>query len=332
MRFLYPQVLLLLLIVPVLIWYYFFSKISRRATIKYSNINKLKNSLPGGKRSKLSFQSFFDWVKIGALILIILAAARPQAGQKERNILTEGYDIMLALDISGSMKAEDFKPKNRLNVAKDTINNFIKGRKSDRIGLVVFAGESFTQSPLTLDYSMLLEAVRTVKFDMVDDGTAIGMAIANAVDRLRYSRAKSKIIILLTDGVNNAGNIDPITAAKLAQAFGIKIYTIGVGTKGKAPFPYEDPIFGKRYAFLPVDIDETTLTKVAQITGGKYFRATDAQTLSSIYATINKLEKTKIDVKEYVNYNEMFYWFLGLAIILLLSVFILENFIFVAIP
>lgn len=331
MRFLYPQVLLFLLIVPVLIWYYFFSKISRRATIKYSNINKLKNSLPGGKKTKLSFQSFFDWVKIGALILIILAAARPQTGQKKRNILTEGYDIMLALDISGSMRAEDFKPKNRLSVAKDTIYNFIKGRKSDRIGLVVFAGESFTQSPLTLDYGMLLEAVRAVKFDMVDDGTAIGMAIANAVDRLRYSRAKSKIIILLTDGVNNSGNIDPITAAKLAQAFGIKIYTIGVGTKGKAPFPY-DTVFGKRYRFMPVDIDETTLTKVAQITGGKYFRATDSETLSRIYATINKLEKTKINVKEYVNYNDIFYWFLGLAIILLLIVFILENFVFVAIP
>ena len=333
MRFLYPQVLLLLLLIPGFIWYYFFSGIQRRAAVKYSNIEKLKKSLPSGvKRRFFKIQSFMDMLKILGLMFIILAAARPQSGQKERNIITEGYDIMLALDISGSMKAEDFKPQNRLAVAKNTIYKFIKGRKNDRIGLVVFAGESFTQSPLTLDYNMLIQAVKSVKFDMVDDGTAIGMAIANAVDRLRYSKAKSKIIILLTDGMNNSGSIDPVTAAKIAQAFDIKIYTIGVGTRGKAPFPEYNPIFGKRYVFREVDIDEQTLQKVAQITGGKYFRATNAGALQRIYQTIDKLEKTKINVKEYINYNEIFYWFLGAGIILLLLVFILENFVFVTIP
>ena len=218
------------------------------------------------------------------------------------------------------MRAEDFKPRNRLQAAKQVIRDFIKNRKNDRLGLVVFASQSYTQCPLTLDYGVLLEFLNQVKIGMIEDGTAIGMAIANCVNRLRESAAKSKVIILLTDGENNAGEIDPITAAKAAAAMKVKIYTIGAGRRGGAPIPFYHPLFGKMYYKNPdgslylTKIDEETLKQIAQLTGGKYYRATNTEKLREIYEEIGQLEKTKIKTKEYMSYDEKFSIFVFLAL------------------
>jgi len=224
---------------------------------------------------------------------------------------------MIVLDVSSSMQAEDFKPNNRLFVAKQEIKNFINKRVNDRIGLVVFARNSFAQCPLTVDYGVLLEFVDQVNFGLLEDGTAIGMGIANGVNRLRESESKSRIIVLLTDGDNNAGEIDPITAANLAAAFDIKIYTIGAGKKGNAMFPYQDPIFGKRYIYQPTTIDEETLTKIAEVTGGKYFRAQSGKELEEIYSIIDNLEKTEIKVSHHIQYSELFPYFTYAGLLLL---------------
>jgi Ca-activated chloride channel family protein len=223
----------------------------------------------------------------------------------------------MLLDISGSMLAEDFKP-NRIEAAKQVASDFIDGRTTDRIGLVIFAGQSFTQCPMTTDYRVLKGLLRQVKPGMVEDGTAIGLAIAQGVNRLKDSKAKSKVMILLTDGVNNRGEIDPITAAQIAQTFGIRIYAIGVGTIGEAPYPVQTP-FGVRYQNVPVDVDEKTLQKIAEMTSGQYFRATNNRSLKAIYNEIDEMEKTRIEVKAYRSYTEMFYmWvFAGLAALLI---------------
>ncbi len=214
------------------------------------------------------------------------------------------------------MLAEDFKP-NRLDAAKNVIDEFIEGRISDRIGLVIFSREAFTQCPLTIDYSVLRNLLLDIRSGMIQDGTAIGNAIANGVNRLKESDAKSRIIILLTDGVNNAGEVDPISAAEIAKAFGIRIYTIGVGTRGEAPYPVQTP-FGTRYQMVPVEIDEAMLTKIANITGGEYFRATNNRALEDIYNKIDKLEKTKIEITSYKNASEKYYSWLWGGLILLL--------------
>jgi Ca-activated chloride channel family protein len=260
-------------------------------------------------------------------LLLIAALARPSSISSDKEYQTHGVDIMIALDISGSMLAEDFQPENRVYVAKQEATKFIKGRENDRIGLVVFSKQAFTQCPLTLDYRILIELLSEIRVGMIADGTAIGMGIATAVNRLRDSNAKSKVIILITDGENNAGNIDPITAAELAKSFGIKIYTIGVGKGGLVPFPVDDPLFGKRYVQANVDIDETTLKRIADITGGLFFRARDTAGLSEIYERINKLEKSDVKVKEYRSYNEMFPLFLIPALLLLLlDIFLRRTF------
>jgi Ca-activated chloride channel family protein len=240
------------------------------------------------------------------LALTVIAAARPQAGHGQQETFAEGIDIMLALDISGSMQAEDFKPDNRLTVSKDVIRNFIKGRHGDRIGLVVFARQAFTQCPLTNDYELLIRFLDQVDFGMVDDGTAIGLALATAANRLEDSDAKSKIIILLTDGVNNSGQIDPITAAKALAALNVKTYTIGAGKEGLVDFPVNDPLFGKRYQKIVSEIDEDVLKEVASLTNGRFFRATNSQALQEIYDEISQMEQTKIEVKEYYKYEELF--------------------------
>ena len=263
---------------------------------------------------------------------MIIAFARPQSGQKESKVQTEGVDIILAMDISSSMLAEDFKPKNRLEAAKVVAGDFIKGRMNDRIGLVVFAAQSFTQCPLTLDYGIVLRFLQEVETGMIDDGTAIGMAIGNCVNRLKDSKAKSKVVILLTDGRNNRGELDPITAAKVAKAFHIRIYTIGAGKRGEALYPYNDPIFGKRYQRVPVQIDEELLTQVADITGGQYFRATDKTSLEQIYAEIGEMEKTKIELKEYTRYSELFLPYILAALFILLLEIVLSNTIFRKLP
>jgi Ca-activated chloride channel family protein len=257
--------------------------------------------------------------------LLIIALSRPQSGRKETEILTEGIDIILTLDISGSMKAEDFKPKNRLHVSKEVIKEFIKGRENDRIGLVIFAAHAYTQCPLTLDYGVLLSFLDQIDIGLIEDGTAIGTAIATAVNRLKESEAESKVIILLTDGVNNTGKIDPLTAAEIAKTVNIKVYTIGAGIRGHALYPVEDPIFGKRYVKVPTEIDEMTLTEIARKTGGTYFRATDPEGLKEIYSHISEMETTRVETKDYMKYNELFAWFLFPGIALLSLEIVLSN-------
>lgn len=239
-----------------------------------------------------------------AYALAVVALARPQSGTREVDVRSEGIDIILAIDGSGSMKAEDFKPNNRLYVAKQVASQFVDGRKGDRIGIVVFAGEAFTQCPLTLDYGVLKELIDSIDF-VQPDGTAIGMAIANAVNRLRKSEAKSKVVILLTDGINNSGAIDPLTAAEAAAALHVKVYTIGVGVEGEAPYPVDDPVFGRRYVRMPSEVDDASLTEIAKRTGGLYFRATSSDALREIYARIDRLEKTKVETHEYVDYSDL---------------------------
>ncbi len=257
-------------------------------------------------------------LKLAGIALLVFAFARPQLGSAEEDILTEGVDIMITVDVSGSMAAEDFRPRNRLAVAKQVIQDFVRGRQSDRMGLVIFAGRSFTKCPLTIDYDVLLKQIEDVQLGVIDDGTAIGSGLANAVNRLRASKAKSRVIILLTDGVNNSGEVDPLTAAELARSLGVKVYTVGVGRDGMAPFPVNDPVFGRRYVDVQVQIDEEVLTKIAGSTGGQYFRAVDKDSLQRIFKTIDNLEKSRISVKSYTHYNEIFGYFLwpGLALIL----------------
>ncbi len=265
------------------------------------------------------------FVRFLALALLAVAFARPQFVEKQEEIKTEGIDIMLALDVSGSMQAEDFKPRNRLHVAKSVVADFLELIRDDRVGLVVFAGQAFTQCPLTLDYDILRTLLAQVEIGMIEDGTAIGTALANSVNRLKESAADSKVVILLTDGENNAGKIDPTTAAKIAEALGVRVYTIGVGKKGGAPIPVDHPVYGKIYARNPdgslllTKIDEEALTGIADISGGQYFRATDAEALRKIYAQILELERTKFQVKQFERAHEYYRWaaFPALALLLL---------------
>nr|WP_256484255.1 VWA domain-containing protein [Mucilaginibacter flavidus] len=254
---------------------------------------------------------------------LIAALARPQSSLSWQNSTTEGIDIVIASDISGSMLAEDFEP-NRMEAGKNIAIDFIKNRPNDRIGLVIFSGESFTQCPLTIDHDVLINLFKDIKNGMIDDGTAIGMGLATAVNRLKESDAKSKVVILLTDGSNNTGSIPPITAAEIAKQFNIRVYTVGLGTKGMAPYPVQTPM-GIQYQRVPVDVDEVTLGKIADITGGKYFRATNNSTLKNIYEQIDKLEKAKIDVTQYHKKTEMFLPLVVITLLLLLLEFVLKN-------
>lgn len=325
-----PKFLFLLLLLPLLGWRYWQRYKTLGGSIRYSNLELLKN-LP---KPSSYFSRHLLWaLRMLALALIIIALARPQSGHTEEEVTTEGIDIVLSLDISGSMLAEDFKPHNRVEAAKLVAEQFITGRRSDRIGMVVFSARSFTQCPLTLDYGVLINFLKKVQTGMIkEDGTAIGLGIATAVDRLRNSKAKSKVIILLTDGSNNAGEIDPLTAARVAQAFNVRIYTVGVGTRGEAMYPVQDPFFGKRYVRMPVDIDEETLTQIADLTDGQYFRATDRQSLEKIFAEIDKLEKTKIEVKQFTRYRELFVGWLVAALGLIFVETVLANTKFRKIP
>ncbi|MCG3153533.1 MAG: hypothetical protein DKINENOH_00123 [bacterium] len=329
LTFAHPEFLFLLLLLPLLAWWHVRSYQRRTATLRYSNLDLMK-SLP--QRSRYSSRHLLFGLRWLAIGLVIVALARPQSGQTEEEITTEGIDIVLALDVSSSMLAEDFRPKNRIEAAKLVAEQFITGRSSDRIGMVVFAARSFTQCPLTLDYGILINFLKKVDVGLIDDGTAIGLGMATAVDRLRNSKAKSKVVILLTDGINNAGEIDPLTAARLAQAFNIRFYTIGVGTRGQALYPVQDPIFGKRYVPMPVEIDEAMLTKIAELTKGKYFRATDRQSLEKIFAEIDQLEKTKVEVKQFTRYRELFVHWLALALGLVFIEVVLAGTVFRKIP
>jgi Ca-activated chloride channel homolog len=328
-RFADPYFLYLLAIIPILIYFHFKRRKPQRATLQYSNIGIVKSI---GKTRWSQYRHLLFGLRMIAFAFLIIALARPQAGSQEEEITTEGIDIILALDISSSMEAEDFKPKNRLEVSKIVAKDFVESRKNDRIGMVVFAGESYTQCPLTVDYGVLLNFIDDVKTRMIADGTAIGMAIANAVNRLRDSKAKSKVIILLTDGRNNAGELHPLSAAQVAEAMGVRIYTVGAGKRGTAPYPIHDPILGKRYQMLPVEIDEDLLQNVADMTGGKYFRAVDRRSLEEVFKEIGELEKTKIEIKEFTRYEELFLIYLAVGLILLGLEIVLSNTKFRKIP
>ena len=310
--FAYPWVLYFLIIIPLMLVWYWMKGRKKQPSITYSSLSIFQNIAASWRER---FRHFPVILRVLAIALLIIALARPQNFSSGENIYTEGIDIAMVLDISGSMLAEDLKP-NRIEAAKDVIDNFIKGRTSDRIGLVIFARDSFTQCPLTVDYPVLRNLLSQVKSGMIEDGTAIGNAIANGVNRLKNSKAKSKVIILLTDGVNNSGEVDPVFAAQIAKTFGIRVYTIGVGTKGEAPYPVQTP-FGTRYQMIPVEIDESVLQQISNITGGEYFRATDNKTLADIYDKIDKLEKSKVEITSYRNAKELFYGWLGAGLFLL---------------
>jgi Ca-activated chloride channel family protein len=285
------------------------------AEVRFSSIGPLMEG-PRSVRERLRQAPLA--LRLTGIALLIVALARPQSVSSRENISTEGIDIVLILDISGSMLAEDFSP-NRLVAAKQVAKEFIDGRQNDRIGLVTFAGESFTQCPLTTDYNILKSLLDEVKNGMIVDGTAIGLSIANGVSRLKESKAKSRVIILLTDGVNNRGEIDPITAARLAATFNIKIYTVGVGAQGMAPYPQRTAL-GIRRVMQPVDLDEKTLRSISSMTAGQYFRAIDNTALRSIYREIDTLERTTIEVTAYRRISELFpMWLWGGAALILLE-------------
>ena len=313
-RFADPYLLALLVLIPVLAIWYIKRQKGRGASLKFSHLGFVKTvQRPSATRNRM----ILFILRLLSLSLLVVAFARPQSGIKGEEVITQGIDIMLALDVSTSMLAEDIKP-NRVEAAKQVATEFIQGRKNDRIGMVVFAGDAYTQCPLTLDYGILLGFMEEIHAGMIEDGTAIGMGLATAVNRLRSSEAKSKVIVLLTDGRNNRGEIDPLTAAQAAQAFDVRIYAVGAGTKGTALYPVNDPFFGKRYVPMKVDIDESTMSRIANMTRGKYFRATDREQLESIYKEIDEFEKTEIRVREYTRYSELFMVFLTGAFILLL--------------
>ncbi len=252
-----------------------------------------------------------------AAAAFVLAAARPQAGREMREVVSEGIDIVLAIDVSGSMRCEDFRPQNRLYVAKAVAKEFLRGRKQDRIGLVAFAGRSELIAPLTLDYEGLVALIDGIDFGMLPDGTAVGAAIAQGAQRLREAKGKSRVLVLLTDGINNAGAVDPITAARLAAAVGVRVYTIGAGTQGQAPFPVDDPLLGRRYVWVRSEVDEPTLQAVATLTHARFFRATTAALLARVYQEIDKLEPSRVETRSYTKWAEVGPWFLGAGLLLL---------------
>ena len=329
-RFAHPWLLMLLLAVPPMVFYEL--KKMGGSMIRFSSLETLKALKPA---RSLAWRKVLLILRCAAMSLLIMALARPQSGTTSTEIITEGVDIMLCLDTSGSMNALDFqlenKRVNRLQVVKKVVDEFIRGRQNDRIGMVVFAEEAFTQCPLTLDYGVLLSFLERMEIGMAGDTTAIGSALATCVKRLKDLKSKSKIIILLTDGRNNTGTISPATAADIAKTHGIKVYTIGAGTEGEAPF-LVDSLFGKHYVYQKVDLDEETLKEIAQKTGGRYFRATNTEALKTIYQQIDKMEKTEAKVKEYMEYDELFKYFLIPALCLILLEILLANTRFMKIP
>jgi Ca-activated chloride channel homolog len=323
----------LLLIPIVVLAYRWWLGRQSSASFRFSSTALLQNV---GSTWKARFAFVPSLLRLSALVLFLVALSGPQTVLEESTVTTEGVDILLAVDCSGSMAAEDFtingQRMNRLDVVKNVVQEFIAGRHNDRIGFIAFSAKAYTVCPLTTDYNWLITNLARVRLGMMQDGTAIGSAVASAVGRLKNSKANSRIIILLTDGINNAGSIDPLTAAHTAKALGIKVYTIGAGTKGVAPFPARD-FFGQTvYQNIQIDIDENILTQIAQLTGGQYFRATDTDSLRKIYKEIDSLEKTQIEEKGYKEYKELFVYFLWAAIFLLLSEIILANTLFLKIP
>ncbi len=320
MTFKNPEYLfLLLLLLPVIFWYIWELQKSE-ASMQMSAISKLKGY---PKTLRMKFRHLPFVLRTLAIGMLIVAIARPQSSNNWRTENKEGIDIMMAIDVSGTMQAEDLRPS-RLEAAKDVAVDFIQSRPNDNIGLVVFAAESFTQCPLTIDHSVLINLFKGVRYGLINDGTAIGLGLANAVSRIKDSKAKSKVIILLTDGSNNQGDIAPITAAEIAKTFGIRVYAIGVGSHGIINMPVQTP-FGVRYQQVESEFDEKTLRDIAEMTGGQYFRATNNAKLRSIYQEIDMLEKTKISVKEFSNKSELYFLFALIAFLLLFAENLLRN-------
>ncbi|MBO6056810.1 MAG: VWA domain-containing protein [Bacteroidales bacterium] len=313
-----------LIIIPLLVVWYIFSGRKNQAYVKFSDTSFF-NGMPRSWRIYARHILFV--IEMCALALLIIALARPQSSSKSQKINVEGIDIVLTIDLSSSMLAQDLKP-DRLEAAKNISADFVKGRPEDRMGLVVFASETFTQVPLTTDHGMLLNMMKELKCGMLEDGTAIGDGLASSVSRLKDSEAISKVVILLTDGDNNAGSIDPATAAEMAKLFGIRVYTIGVGTRGTAPYPVQTPFGGIQYQQIPVTINEPLLQQIADETGGKYYRATSNEKLEQIYDEIDQLERSKIEINEFTRVHEEFLPFVLIGLALLLLGFILKNTVF----
>jgi Ca-activated chloride channel family protein len=310
-----PWALGLLLVIPLWLWW---TRRGPRTSIIFSRTETLRRVVHAGTTRLARLPG---WLRGGAILLLIIALAAPRTGASVVDVDSEGIAIVIVLDISSSMLAQDFEPRNRLAVAKQQVARFVAGRQYDRIGLVAFAGEALTQVPITIDYPVIYQAIEQLQAGtgMLEDGTAIGTAIATAANRLRRAPGESRVMIVMTDGENNRGEIDPLTAAQAATAFGIKIYTIGVGSEGVAPIPVASGPFGIQYAQLPVHIDEELLTEIADLSGGRYFRATNEAGLDSIYHEIDRLEKTSVDVQKYVNFTPWHLPFVLVGALLLLA-------------
>lgn len=310
LTFAHPYLLLFLLLIPLMTVWYILRYRKQKPALQFSDISLFK-----GVRKTLRQRTYpaLFVLRMVVLAAIVIALARPQTMLSRQEMKVEGIDIVLAMDVSGSMLAEDFKP-NRLEAAKKVAADFIDGRHNDRIGLVVFSGEAFTQVPLTIDHAVLLKQLFALKSGMIKDGTALGDGLATAINRIKDSEAKSKVIILLTDGINNQGAVDPQSAAEIAALYGIRLYTIGCGTQGMAPYPFRDQFGRIHYQNVPVELDERLLTSMAQSTNdGRYFRATNKKSLQNIFNQIDEMEKSKIDVTQYAQTKDHFFPFLILA-------------------
>jgi Ca-activated chloride channel family protein len=318
-----PLFLYLLIAIPGIVAFYILKQQKVTASLRMPGLQSFATT---GTTFRHYLRHILFAFRVITITFLIIVLARPQKTDKFQDVTTEGIDIVLTQDISGSMLARDFRP-DRLEASKNIATEFISGRPYDRIGLVVFSGESFTQCPLTTDHAVLINLLREIQSGMIEDGTAIGMGLATAVNRIKDSKAKSKVIILLTDGVNNRGEIAPATAADIAKTFGIRVYTIGVGTQGMAPYPVQTP-YGIQYQDMPVEIDEGILQEIAQKTGGKYFRATDNDKLIQVYKEIDKLEKSKIDVRQFSRKEERYLIPALIAFILLVVEIVVRNTIF----
>jgi Ca-activated chloride channel family protein len=322
-----PDYFYLLLLIPVIVlWYVFRFRRSQpslhvSSTLAFAKINR-------GNKTWLYHGLFV--LRMMALVLMVVALARPQSTSSHNDVSVEGIDIIIAQDISGSMLAQDFTP-NRIEAAKEVGIDFIKGRPTDRIGLVVFSGESFTQCPLTTDHNVLINLYSELHSGMIDDGTALGDGLATAVNRLKESKTLSKVIILLTDGVNNMGSVDPVSASEIAKLYGVRVYTIGVGTQGYAPIPVQTP-FGTQLQNMPVEIDEALLERIAEMTGAKYFRALNKAALVDIYKEIDRMEKSKIDVTEFRKKSEEFMPWALAGMLLLITELLLRYSVFRRLP
>lgn len=330
-QFASPLFLALLAVVPVLAWLVLRKRANRQAALQYANVSPVR----GGRSWKSRLRPLLTVTRLAALALLILGLARPQFVQAKEIVKGEGLNIVLALDISGSMASLDFEPQNRLEAAKRVVGEFVDERTYDRIGLVVFAREAFNQAPLTTDHAVLnrlLERVELAPDLKLEDGTAIGLGIANAANMVKDSQAKSRVVILLTDGVNNAGQIDPQTAASAAQALGIKVYTIGMGRPGQVPVPVTDAFGGKQVVYQESQIDEDALKQIADKTGGMYFRAEDTRGLEQIYSRINQLEKSQVDITNFTQHVELMGWLVIPALALLLGEQLLGQTLFRRIP